>query len=295
MIKFYPSFLTFTSDRRERVVTISGEGVESLTLPSIRPVRILTTQHTLQTEACTSIPISLVGKLQKNNTDARFTITMSDSLSELLHQCKRSPTELLAIEVAVPTSSKESVGIQSTLLIPIFDTTKHSLLGGQEVLGEISKNLIVDTVTCTPQFQLYKKDLHCQTTITNATEYPVLSTLVVTSREQLPPGLTKHERLERTNLLLLPQQSYSLNFSIPETKFSLFQNTVAVTASFSDVSNQGGSIRVSQEYTFWYLPLLLVIGISSALLSLSAILLRKNIIKFITLPTLWLSKKRGSP
>lgn len=292
-MKYSPSYLAFTPDNKTIVLTIEGEGVSNLLLSSAKIVSVTPLDEKLSEKECKNISVTSFSKLTENSGKIIIELSMTKEISENLKNCITNKSQRLALQIDIPSPlSNDKVTTQQRVLLPIFDNSQGNLLTQvrtQSVLGELTANLIIKELSCDQTIIYTRKDITCLAEITNATNFSVLTNLVTTVREGLPPGLTLSENIERTNILISPGESYNLNFTIPKDIYKALNNKVSVISSFTSIGTVGADFVVSKEQTIWFLPPLITMSFCVGIFMISVILFRKKLIKFIT--TSYVAKK----
>ena len=284
MITFSPSYIALTPKKTSDVVKISGELIQALSYSDIKLVVLNSQKETLRERECDTVLKANLISLESTSKIATIKVSIDPETSTKLKGCISTKGEYLALSVTVPKNKTTASSIQNNqrLLIPVFDGTNGNILTTKrtgEVLGAIKEQLRVSEITCQKSVYFKPEDLQCQSTITNATDSGILANILTTMREGLPPGLTKYENLERTNILLLPGQTYTLNFIIPSTSFNLLKNQISVITTFSALGTEGATYTANEEFNIWYMPVVLIVVVCGFLVTLSAILLRNRYIK----------------
>lgn len=289
MINISPSLITFTPTKDSTVITITGERAGSIRQQDIQLVAVQSDREELSERVCSGVSFSSMGILRTVSAEkTSITLTIDKALSLKLQECRIEKNETLALRIVIPQTDRREkvVSIQSKVLIPISDNSQGTLLHkarSNEVLGELARNLTVSNITCNKVLLFARSDLTCQATVSNTTDTGILTNLVSTLREGLPPGSTLYENIERTSTLILPGESLSLSFVVPKNSLAILNNYIGISSSFTTLANDTPSFVVRKEATVWYVPSLLLACTFGILLLISAILLKQKIVKFTTL------------
>ncbi|MCC7304233.1 hypothetical protein IT418_02360 [bacterium] len=283
MISYSPSIITFTPSQTTIDILIHDDGTVGEN-QSLSVVAIKKGSGTLSERICSTITFADFGSIKITGSNQRtISLRTNSEISAKLRNCLVTKGEMIALRVKFHQGTQsKNVSVMQDLLIPLFDYSQGSLLHKertQEVLGELSQNLSVSSIICNPSIFWTRRDITCQTTVTNATDEGVVANIMATIREGMPPGLTTYGKLERTNLLLLPGESYSLSFILPKQSYRPFYNYIGIAASFTTTNNETVPFSVTNEIKIWYTPIALLVVLLGSLL-LSAILMRKRFNKF---------------
>ncbi len=284
MINFSPSIVTFTKEKRVIPITVKTDSNEEILLKNITLVAIKRDITGVTERLCSDISFSTIGSFTRSENTTTITLKVTEQISKSLRECVIEKGESLALRIKVtPKSETKNLSVTGSFLAPIFDNSQGTIFDGNRtasVLGELNKQLVISDVVCAKEINFTRKDVTCQTNITNATNTGVVINVVSTIRDSLPPSITRYQNLERTNILLMPGESYGLSFVIPKTSYSLFKSVIGVSTTFSTTSNETLPFITTKETVIWYTPALLIGFTISLAVALSAILLRKKNIKF---------------
>jgi hypothetical protein len=212
-------------------------------------------------------------------------LELSDTISGDLRNCLQKKDEILALRVNLLQMHHSSTEVQlkQAAIIPLFDNSQGTPLTEprtESILGELRATLKIDQLSCEKRVIYQREPVTCRATVQNASSYNVFGGIVITLREVLPPGITNYEKIERTNLLLVPGQTYTLSFPLPLEKIAFLGNTISVHTTFSSIGEDASGFTATRESALYYLPLQALIGVGTLLCIFSAILIRKLWIKF---------------
>ncbi|MFZ6022173.1 MAG: hypothetical protein ACOYT9_01740 [Patescibacteria group bacterium] len=233
-MKLSPSFIRFTDKSQTQQITINDAKGVSLTSQSFTLVAITKKGESLTEKECPSD--LFINALDINRVDAEsYKITIDYSPESFA--CLKEKSSFLAIKLIIPQGNEINVSTKQQFFIPLFDYTNLGELRNSSdsaVLGTLSNSLQLSPLQCTPSFSFNSNTtVQCATTLTNTAPVPVKANLLLQLTEKIPPYLTLYQDAKKSNLLLLPGESLSVNYQIPETVESSFMTNATLTSTFS--------------------------------------------------------------
>lgn len=297
-MKYYPSTLVLTKEHPSIDLIIEEPGIQHVEAKNIRLVVIKQSGEQLQVNECASVPLSSFSSIKYETNKLTLTVHVNDLVSAKLNACFTEKNQSLAIRITLPgVDNKKVISNQQGALIPLFDATKQNMLTQERtgtILGELQSNLRLANFTCNQQLLFTNNDILCSGEVLNTTDSPVVSSIITYARELLPPAYTRYENLERTNLLLLPGQSYAFTVSVPKDKLTTPGTNIAVVSTFAALGDDSTSFTASAGQTIYLIPPLFVGILVSSLLVISAILYRIKRYKFSKSPDGPSSKEKSN-
>lgn len=278
-----PAFITFRN-KESQSVQVAGLSDAKLNVQDVSIVAITKKGNSLIESECTEISSDVVSVTSLGMNTYEIKVDYSQSV----FSCNKEKGSYLALKISQTPINKNDIASIPQTFVPIFDYTNALELyakSGSYVLGSVSDSLQVSALQCQPSFQFAgAESVQCNANITNATQLPVKTNLVFQLIDGLPPYLTSYQDTSKTNLLLLPGESISVNYQVPNDVKTTLLNRATLTSTFSLLGEDLSMHSTKQVATYYVIGWEIVFLLVGILVLFSAILsrLRKN--KFITSP-----------
>lgn len=285
MVTYSPSYLAFTDKDRDLVVHVSSSDELSLVNKSISIVSFTPGKDSVSPKVCNLPSQNSFLSVHKPKEGYIINLRLTDVISSELRNCVSRKGDILALRIDFTQIQQQSSDVQlkQAAIIPLFDNSKGTVLTkerSQAVLGELQATLKIEQLSCAKRIIFSREEVICHASIQNASNYNVFGGIVISLREVLPPGATMYEKIERSNLLLVPGQTYTISFHLPPEKLVVLGNTISIHTTFSSIGEDTSGFTVTRESALYYIPISLIVATATMFALLSAILIRKLWIKF---------------
>lgn len=278
-MKLSPSFIRFTDKSLTQQITINNANGVFLTSQNFSIVAIIKNGESLTEKECPSD--LFINALDINRVDAdSYKISLDYSPESFA--CLKDKSSFLAIKLIVPQKNEINVSTKQQFFIPLFDYTN---LGERRndsdsaVLGTLSNSLQISPLQCTPSFSFNSNTtVQCAATLTNTAQVPVKANLLLQLTERIPPYLTLYQDAKKSNLLLLPGESISVNYQVPDTVQPRLLTNATLTSTFSLLGDDLSIYSHKQNTSYFVIGWGFILACIGTVIIISAILsrLRKN-------------------
>lgn len=278
-MKLSPSFIRFTDKSQAQQITINNAKGVFLTSRNFSIVAITKKGESLTEKECPSDLFIYSLDINQVDVDA-YKVTIDYSPEAFA--CLKEKSSFLAIKIIVPQENGASVSTKQQFFIPLFDYTNLGELRNDSdsaVLGALSSSLQISPLQCTPSFSFHSNTtIQCAATLTNTAQVPVKVNLLLQLTERIPPYLTLYQDAKKSNLLLLPGESFSVNYQVPETVQSRFMTNATLTSTFSLLGDDFSIYSNKQDTSYFVIGWGFASACIGMVIIISAILsrLRKN-------------------